>query len=111
MGDTDPDTATGKEGDVEARCFQRDAPRDQVVVTLFLLTVFGLLVGAGIKGRMERSGFSPNWTTGTPRWWETWLPSRQTDGAGYNLANTAARSGDYNALAEDADAPTPSVLR
>ncbi|KAJ3512439.1 hypothetical protein NLJ89_g3527 [Agrocybe chaxingu] len=38
LGDTNPDTATGKEGDVEARCFQRDSPRDQLVVTLFLLT-------------------------------------------------------------------------
>ena len=39
-------------------------------MTLFLLTVFGLLLGAGIKNRMEKSGFSPNWSTGTPRWWE-----------------------------------------
>ncbi|TDL28457.1 hypothetical protein BD410DRAFT_222513 [Rickenella mellea] len=30
LGETDPDTATGKEGDVEARCFQRDSPRDQL---------------------------------------------------------------------------------
>ncbi|EJD03910.1 uncharacterized protein FOMMEDRAFT_167215 [Fomitiporia mediterranea MF3/22] len=75
LGDTDPDTATGKEGDVEARCFQRDSPRDQLVVTLFLLTIFGLLLGAGIKGKMVKAGidFSVPWTSGR-RWWETWNP-------------------------------------
>ncbi|KAF5375099.1 hypothetical protein D9758_000257 [Tetrapyrgos nigripes] len=72
-GDTDPDTATGKEGDVEARCFQRDSPRDQLVVTLFLLIVFGLLLGAGIKGRMEKAGLDANWNSGR-RWWEAWQP-------------------------------------
>ncbi|KAI0033165.1 hypothetical protein K488DRAFT_23519, partial [Vararia minispora EC-137] len=71
LGDTDPDTATGKEGDVEARCFQRDSPRDQLVVTLFLLTVFGLLLGAGIKGRMQKAGIDVNapWNTGR-KWWQ-----------------------------------------
>ncbi|KAH7883600.1 hypothetical protein F5I97DRAFT_1894220 [Phlebopus sp. FC_14] len=71
LGDTDPDTATGKEGDVEARCFQRDSPRDQLVVTLFLLTVLGLLLGAGIKSRMLKAGMDPSlpWWTGR-RWWE-----------------------------------------
>ncbi|CAA7265785.1 unnamed protein product [Cyclocybe aegerita] len=58
LGDTNPDTATGKEGDVEARCFQRDSPRDQLVVTLFLLTVFGLLLGAGVKNRMLKAGLT-----------------------------------------------------
>lgn len=90
LGDTDPDTATGKEGDVEARCFraliritcinpyeqcsvsiERDSPRDQLVVTLFLLTVFGLLLGAGIKGRMQKAGIdtSLSWSTGR-KWWQ-----------------------------------------
>ena len=96
LGDANPDTATGKEGDIEARCFrafrsdpdlvpitdlsgcdsdgacvERDSPRDQLVVTLFLLTVFGLLLGAGIKGRMLKAGFDTSlpWTTGR-RWWE-----------------------------------------
>ena len=89
LGDTDPDTATGKEGDVEARCFraciepcdvqalkadaaqERDSPRDQLVVTLFLLTVFGLLLGAGIKGRMQKAGIDVTmpWNSGR-RWWE-----------------------------------------
>ncbi|KAF9270225.1 hypothetical protein L218DRAFT_1071690 [Marasmius fiardii PR-910] len=74
LGDADPDTATGKEGDVEARCFQRDSPRDQLVVTLFLLIVFGLLLGAGIKNRMEKAGF--NMTLGRSNWWETWMNRR-----------------------------------
>ena len=87
IGDTNPDTATGKEGDVEARCFrmfakpfacftlshptERDSPRDQLVVTLFLLTVFGLLLGAGIKNRMLKAGFDANlpWNA-SRRWWE-----------------------------------------
>ncbi|KAK0478489.1 hypothetical protein IW261DRAFT_1483750 [Armillaria novae-zelandiae] len=84
LGDTDPDTATGKEGDVEARCFQRDSPRDQLVVTLFLLTVFGLLLGAGIKSRMIKAGIDTSvpWNAGR-RWWEMliysqdWTPRRQ----------------------------------
>jgi len=80
LGDTDPDTATGKEGDVEARCFQRDSPRDQLVVTLFLLTVFGLLLGAGIKGKMIKAGIDTSLSWGTGRkWWETLLPRIQTE--------------------------------
>ncbi|KAF7306939.1 Phosphatidylinositol N-acetylglucosaminyltransferase [Mycena indigotica] len=76
LGDTNPDTATGKEGDVEARCFQRDSPRDQLVVTIFLLTVFGLLLGAGIKSRMVKAGFTEPqlpWEAGR-RWWDAWTP-------------------------------------
>ena len=40
-------------------------------MTLFLLTVFGLLLGAGIKGRMLKAGFDTSllWSTGR-RWWE-----------------------------------------
>ncbi|ESK88874.1 hypothetical protein Moror_13236 [Moniliophthora roreri MCA 2997] len=76
LGDTDPDTATGKEGDVEARCFQRDSPRDQLVVTLFLLMVFGLLLGAGIKNRMEKAGFHANFGMSGRTWWETWTNRR-----------------------------------
>jgi len=50
---------------------ERDSPRDQLVVTLFLLTVFGLLLAAGIKGRMLKAGLDPNlpWNAGR-RWWE-----------------------------------------
>ena len=53
-----------------ALCIERDSPRDQLVVTLFLLTVFGLLLGAGIKGKMEKAGLEPrfNWTAGRELW-------------------------------------------
>ncbi|KII94359.1 hypothetical protein PLICRDRAFT_133008 [Plicaturopsis crispa FD-325 SS-3] len=86
LGDTDPDTATGKEGDVEARCFQRDSPRDQLVVTLFLLTVFGLLLGAGIKHRMVKAGLPLDasllpWNTGH-KWWKALLPGRDPESFG-----------------------------
>ncbi|KAI0814946.1 hypothetical protein BC629DRAFT_1670593 [Irpex lacteus] len=79
LGDANPDTATGKEGDVEARCFQRDSPRDQFVVTLFLLIVFGLLLGAGIKNRMLKAGLDTSipWNAGR-RWWEGWSSHRST---------------------------------
>ena len=46
---------------------ERDSPRDQLVVTLFLLVVFGLLMGAAVKGRMAKV---VDWNTGTRRWWE-----------------------------------------
>ncbi|KAF9229300.1 hypothetical protein BS17DRAFT_771277 [Gyrodon lividus] len=90
LGDTDPDTATGKEGDVEARCFQRDSPRDQLVVTLFLLTVFGLLLSAGIKNRMVKAGTDPNlpWSAGRRWWWEKWMPRRHSEE--YNLGERNA---------------------
>jgi len=93
LADTDPDTATGKEGDVEARCFQRDSPRDQLVVTLFLLTVLGLLLGAGIKNRMMKAGMDPNtpWTVGR-RWWEEWVPHRHLEE--YDLRERSARPRD-----------------
>lgn len=50
---------------------ERDSPRDQLIVTLFLLTVFGLLLGAGIKGKMVKAGFDTNlsWNAGR-KWWE-----------------------------------------
>ncbi|KEP47399.1 putative transmembrane protein [Rhizoctonia solani 123E] len=80
LGDSNPDTATGKEGDVEARCFQRDSPRDQLVVTLFLLIVFGLLLGAAVKGRMEKAGFdSATLWSRRRNWYEAFVPSRMPD--------------------------------
>lgn len=50
---------------------ERDSPRDQLVVSLFLLTVFGLLLGAGIKGRMVKAGLDTSlpWHTGR-KWWQ-----------------------------------------
>jgi hypothetical protein len=57
--------------DLLADCLERDSPRDQLVVTLFLLTVFGLLLGAGVKNRMIKAGLSADipWNNGR-RWWE-----------------------------------------
>ena len=34
LGDTDPDTATGKEGDVEARCFRASPPAHFLAVLI-----------------------------------------------------------------------------
>ncbi|KAJ7597053.1 hypothetical protein C8J56DRAFT_919041, partial [Mycena floridula] len=95
LGDTNPDTATGKEGDVEARCFQRDNPRDQLVVTIFLLTVFGLLLGAGIKNRMVKAGFDSNlrWNT---KWWEAWVPRRNQEELGLSRFGLSAARGEYS---------------
>ena len=41
------------------------------MVALFLLTVFGLLLGASIKNRMLKAGIEANlsWST-SRRWWE-----------------------------------------
>lgn len=98
LGDTNMDTASGKEGDVEARCFrtllflssglaltymslaERDSPRDQLVVVLFLLTVFGLLLGVGIKGKMHKAGIDPHipWDSGR-RWWDVSYSSLHSD--------------------------------
>ncbi|GJJ09678.1 hypothetical protein Clacol_003902 [Clathrus columnatus] len=122
LGDINPDTATGKEGDVEARCFQRDSPRDQLVVTLFLLTVFGLLVGAGIKSRMEKAGIRVDanaaWDAArvSRRWWESFLPTNQVE---FNLSTLSWGSrerrvdSEYQELemeAERAKAVKSSVL-
>ncbi|GAA6013266.1 hypothetical protein JCM11491_006336 [Sporobolomyces phaffii] len=51
----DPDTATGQEGDVEARCFQRDSPKSHFIVVCFLVIVSTLLALAGLK----HYGFDP----------------------------------------------------
>ncbi|KAG1870078.1 hypothetical protein F4604DRAFT_1773463 [Suillus subluteus] len=90
IGDTDPDTATGLEGDVEARCFQRDSPRDQLVVTLFLLTILGLLLGVSIKNRMVKAGLDSGtaWSA-SRRWWEEWLPRRYSED--HNLRERSVR--------------------
>ncbi|KAI0778176.1 hypothetical protein BD413DRAFT_465431 [Trametes elegans] len=105
IGDANPDTATGKEGDIEARCFQRDSPRDQLVVTIFLLTVFGLLLGAGIKGRMLKAGLDTSlpWATGR-RWWEAWVPQREPEdirlGDTSRSLSPRAHRGDYVAVSD-----------
>lgn len=95
-------------------CIERDSPRDQLVVTLFLLTVFGLLLGAGIKHRMEKAGLDtslPTWSS-SRRWWEvctgdlndfltnslfmqTWVPYGQYDNIGLGQ-RTYSRSRERN---------------
>lgn len=108
-------------------CPERDSPRDQLVVTLFLLTVFGLLLGAGIKGKMMKAGIDTSipWNTGR-QWWEVrtftaclpqraddtcldthqaWVPSRRDivnlgeRGFGGSRDNDARR-GNYNPVTE-----------
>ena len=60
---------------------ERDSPRDQLVVSLFLLTVFGLLLGAGIKGRMVKAGLDTSlpWHTGR-KWWQVSALDLSTNG-------------------------------
>jgi hypothetical protein len=50
---------------------ERDSPRDQLVVTLYLLIVFGLLLGAGIKTQMTKAGIDTRvpWQS-MRQWWE-----------------------------------------
>jgi hypothetical protein len=70
----DADVGTGTEGDVEARCFsscsvyeapsalmeERDSPRDQLIVTFFLLIVVGLLVFQAIRIRCVPASSPPD---------------------------------------------------
>jgi hypothetical protein len=80
------------------------------VVTLFLLTVFGLLLGAGIKSRMEKAGLDTSipWSTGR-RWWEEWVPRRQPEGFSLNdrtfrrPRDRDGRERDYVSLPEGLD--------
>ncbi|KAF9015177.1 hypothetical protein BDQ17DRAFT_1294761 [Cyathus striatus] len=99
LGDTNPDTATGKEGDVEARCFQRDSPRDQLIVTLFLLTVVGLLLCAGVRIRILKAGLGSEmpWNTGR-NWWQAWIPRREPAELGISRFG---RSADRDMLMEE----------
>lgn len=105
LGESDPDTATGKEGDVQALCFQRDRPLDQMVVTLFLLVIFGLLIGAAVKGQMERHGIDAH---ARRAWWKSVVPRlRGRDELG--MAELTARRrerahGAYQRL-DDPDTP------
>ncbi|PWN25520.1 hypothetical protein BDZ90DRAFT_262168 [Jaminaea rosea] len=43
------DTGTGWEGEVWARCFQRDSGKDQTIVTLYVIVVLSLLVTAAMR--------------------------------------------------------------
>jgi hypothetical protein len=112
---------------------ERDSPRDQLVVTLFLLTVFGLLLGAGIKNRMEKAGLDSGiaWSTGR-RWWEVnflfcihsvliaddylqeWVPRRQPEDFGLSerafsrSRERNGRGGDYVGIPESPRSPLRS---
>lgn len=50
----DVDVGTGWEGDVWARCFQRDSAKDHTLVTLYILTVVVLLIGAATRSHLEK---------------------------------------------------------
>ncbi|SJX63787.1 uncharacterized protein SRS1_14533 [Sporisorium reilianum f. sp. reilianum] len=50
---TDHDVGTGLEGDVWAKCFERDSYKDQSIITLYILVVVGLVAFAAMRGRME----------------------------------------------------------
>lgn len=50
---TDHDVGTGFEGDVWAKCFERDSYKDQSIITLYLLVVVGLVGFAAMRGRVE----------------------------------------------------------
>ncbi|TXT13569.1 hypothetical protein VHUM_00936 [Vanrija humicola] len=51
----DNDTGTGTEGDVTATCFRRDSPRDQVIVTCFVLVCLALLLVAAVRARLRKA--------------------------------------------------------
>ncbi|ORY21857.1 hypothetical protein BCR39DRAFT_569175, partial [Naematelia encephala] len=70
----DTDVGTGLEGDVEARCFKRDSPRDQLIVTFFLLIVIGMLLYAGIRARLQKAIEAKGRPTDLRQWSEALLP-------------------------------------
>ncbi|GFZ43218.1 hypothetical protein JCM24511_00937 [Saitozyma sp. JCM 24511] len=72
--DLDVDVGTGLEGDVEARCFKRDSPRDQLIVTFFVLTVFALLLWAGVRSRLRKAIEARGRPTDLREWSEALLP-------------------------------------
>ncbi|KAL7423742.1 hypothetical protein Q5752_001324 [Cryptotrichosporon argae] len=71
----DTDVGTGTEGDVEARCFKRDSPRDQMIVTFFLLVVVGLLLFAGVRARLAKAIEARGRPTDLREWSEALLPT------------------------------------
>ncbi|RSH85818.1 uncharacterized protein EHS24_003998 [Apiotrichum porosum] len=71
----DTDVGTGTEGDVEARCFKRDSPRDQAIVTLFVLTVCGLLLYAGVRSKLRKAIEDRGQPTDLREWGAALLPT------------------------------------
>ncbi|GAA98216.1 uncharacterized protein L969DRAFT_93176 [Mixia osmundae IAM 14324] len=51
-GETDLDTATGEEGDVTTKCFQRDSVLSRFVIMSFIGITAGLLLSASVKDRL-----------------------------------------------------------
>ena len=51
---TDHDVGTGFEGDVWAKCFERDSYKDQSIITLYLLVLIALVAFAALRTRMEK---------------------------------------------------------
>ncbi|EGG01950.1 uncharacterized protein MELLADRAFT_91811 [Melampsora larici-populina 98AG31] len=49
LGNTNPDTGTGDEGDVRTKCFQRDSAKDATIVIGFIIITTALLLGAFLK--------------------------------------------------------------
>ncbi|KAK0564908.1 hypothetical protein OC844_001500 [Tilletia horrida] len=52
---SDGDTGTGWEGDIWAKCFQRDGGKDRTIVLLYVLTVLGLLVVAALRQPLTKA--------------------------------------------------------
>jgi len=71
-------------------------------VTLFLLVVIGLLIGAAIKTRMEMIGIdsSAAWASGRA-WWERLLPSRQMDAFPLSQPSHSRSRGAYDRISSD----------
>lgn len=64
----DHDVGTGFEGDVWAKCFERDSYKDQGIITLYILVIVGLVAFAGLRGRFEDwyssyRGPRPSWAS------------------------------------------------
>lgn len=64
------------------------------MVTLFLLIVFGLLLGAGIKNRLEKAGLVTEmaWDNGR-RWWQVSdADEKRTDRTDMELGMASAKA-------------------
>ncbi|OXB38591.1 hypothetical protein J007_01630 [Cryptococcus neoformans] len=68
------DIGTGTEGDVEARCFKRDSPRDRLVATFFFLIVMGLLLYSAIRSRLRKAVATRGRPQDLREWGEALLP-------------------------------------
>ncbi|KAI5452598.1 hypothetical protein NCC49_000759 [Naganishia albida] len=103
--DLDTDVGTGKEGDVEARCFQRDSPRDQWVVTFFILIVLVLLLTASIRNRLDKAIAERGRPSDLRSWSEALLPSAVTNSRVANAARGRVPSWLRNGSFSGAPAP------